>query len=258
MRLGIKRKAAAITRIYRRRTQSLNKAPAINHTALRACKFDAAVIKRVEDYLPYVSDIRLAFTPWIVGEEFCRKVLKIPAAKLQNPRFSLLTQLGFSASDIAAANAWCYGHAKAKNAPGLSAQQATVFACADEISAEAHIHMAASVQPFISGDVGLSLSLPENIAAERVEKLLLSIWRQGVKAVTIDYEAPPLKRKNRKSARVALPKCQGTCAAHTQVAPESVNQFGERFNKNEIKSHASLEPLKTAPAAPRAVRWRAI
>jgi Ribonucleotide reductase, barrel domain/Class II vitamin B12-dependent ribonucleotide reductase len=187
-------------------TLSLNKASSINHKSLRARKFDAQAIKRVEDYLPYVNDIRLAFTPWILGEDFCRKTLKISATKLQNPKFSLLTQLRFSASDIAAANAWCYGHGTVKGALGLSAQQITVFACADDISPEAHIRMAAAVQPFVSGDVGLNVSLPANIQTERVEKLLLNVWRQGVKTVTIDYSAAPIatKEKAAKAARSAF------------------------------------------------------
>ena len=59
-------------------TGTLEKAPGINHVALRGHGFDEAAIAHVEDYLPYVTDVRIAFTPWVVGEDFCCAKLKIP------------------------------------------------------------------------------------------------------------------------------------------------------------------------------------
>ena len=205
MRLGFDQTRSIVVTEYIDGTHTLEKAPVINHKSLRAHKFTAGAIRKIEDYLPYVNDIRLAFTPWIVGEEFCRKVLKIPAAKLRNARLNMLAHMGFTAATITAANVWCYGRDRAKGAPGLSPAQAATFACADEITPEAYVRMAASLQPFVSGDVGLNLSLPANVQTERVEKLLLGAWRQGVKAVTLDYDAVPLETKPaRKKLRTSV------------------------------------------------------
>ncbi len=186
-RLGYDRTAAkAITR-YIMGAATLEKAPAINHASLRAHGFDTAALERIEDCLPSVNNLRLAFTPWILGEGFCRKVLKIPAGKLKNPHFDLLKHLGFSDADIAAANAFCYGHDTAKGAPELRPQHASIFAHEGEVADEAKIRMAAAVQSFISGDVHLNLSLAAEASAGN-EKLLLNAWRHGVKSVMIAYD----------------------------------------------------------------------
>lgn len=194
---------------------TLDRAPAINHAALRAKGFDEAAIARVEDYLCYANDIRLAFTPWILGEDFCRKKLKIPAAKLANPRFELLKHLGFSAADIAAANAFVYGHGIAKGAHGLRQAHAAIFARGDEIAPEARIRMAAAVQSFISGDAGLEIALPANSTAEKNEALLLAAWRQGVKSLRVRYDVEIEARKEAPAKRAGKKDSPATFL-HTQ------------------------------------------
>jgi ribonucleoside-diphosphate reductase alpha chain len=190
---------------------TLDKAPAINHAALRKLKFDSAALHRIENYLPHVNDIRLAFTPWILGEGFCVKTLKIPAKKVQEPGFDLLRHLGFAAEDIAAANAFCYGHDTARGAPGLRAKDAAVFTSGKTVSAEAQIRMAAAVQGFVSGDVALSLILPADAANGISEKLLLGAWRHGLKTITLVCDAQPAAPK---AARKTL-KAQLKTFLHT-------------------------------------------
>lgn len=183
--------------------QTLEKAPVINHTSLRSLGFDNAVISRIEEYLPYVDNLHLAFTPWNVGEEFCRKSLKISLAKLQNPQFDLLRHLGFSAADITGANVFCYGHGSLRGAKEILQQHRSIFACGNEISAEARIRMAAAVQGFISGDVGLNLSLPLNNSIEKNEALLLAVWRQGLKSVSIAHDNQEIEKKAKRRIGVA-------------------------------------------------------
>jgi len=185
-------------------SHTLEKAPAINHAALIAHGFDETAIDCVEQYLPNVSDIRLAFTPWIIGEDFCRKVLKVPATKLQNPHFDLLKHLGFSALDSAAANAFYYGHDTVKGAKPMRAQQAAVFARANDITADAQIRMAASVQSFISGAVEAYVSLPTNMTNEKKEQLALGAWRQGMKSLTMRFDAAPAPLVSEKRAKTSM------------------------------------------------------
>jgi hypothetical protein len=194
----------------------LDKAPAINPVSLRARRFSADAIKRVENYLPYVNHIRLAFTPWIIGEEFCRRVLRIPPAKIKNPRFDMLTYLGFSAEDIAAANTRYYGTDGVKGAPGMQPQHAASFARDGEISPEARIRVAASVQSFITGDAGLELSLPRDMPIEKTEKLLLGAWRQGVTSVAIDY-AGKTQEKDAAAEKETAHKMRRTAFMHTKA-----------------------------------------
>jgi hypothetical protein len=186
---------------------TLAHAPGIDHAALRRHGFTDETLATIENYLPYVNDIRLVFTPWILGEDFCRDVLKIPAAKRRDPRFDLLHHLGFSAAVIEAANKFCYGHGTARGAKALQPQHATIFAPAHEIQADARIRMAASVQSFVTGDVGMCLQLAE-ANAEEAERLLLDAWRQGIKSLTIEFvtEEKPQARATAKTSSVRAAK----------------------------------------------------
>jgi hypothetical protein len=167
---------------------SLRKAPAINHATLAARGLSEAVLEKIESYLPCVDNLRLAVTPWVVGVDFCRKQLKIPARLLEAPRFDLLHHLGFSDADVDAASLYCYGHGTARNAKVLHLRHRPLFACGMEITAEARIRMAAAVQSFISCDTGLAVTLPANQGVERGAETTLSAWRRGLKSLTFTFD----------------------------------------------------------------------
>ena len=216
--------------------QTLKGAPGIDHAALRRKGFDDAAITRLEDYLPYADDVRVAATPWILGEAFCRDALKIPAAKLRDPRFDLLRHLGFGIDAIKSANLYCYGRGSVVGAKGLRPAQAAIFARAREISAEARIRMAAAVQSFVSGYVDLRLALPAAANAEQTEKLVLSAWQQGLKSVAIDFveDAPKLQKS---AARSARHQHQGKAPA---APPHGVSL------RRKSKAHGKMVSMKRA------------
>ncbi len=187
-------------------TRALDHAPHINPKSLSARGFDQAALDRVAHYLPQATDLRFVFTPWILGEAFCRKVLKITAANIENPHFDILHHLGFSKDEIAAANATCYGHKSLAGNPQLTPQQASIFALQDELAPEAFLRMAAAVQPHISGDTGLHVHAASDAPTEKIEQLLLAAWRQGIKSITISYD-------NRRMAVSAKDKLRGAVSA---------------------------------------------
>ncbi len=199
-------------------------APFINHKALQARGFDADAIAALENYLPQVNDIRLAFTPWVLGEDFCRKLLKVSASALHASGFNILKQLGFSLTHIAAANAFCYGHGTAEGCTLLKSQHTTILATVANISAEAQIKMAAAVQSFISDAIAIKI----NAAAGKAETLLLSAWQQGLHSLTVEGIMPPTptvkKTKRSVSAfihtqpRPALPARRLTSQASPRLA----------------------------------------
>lgn len=163
--------------------RTLVAAPGINHSQLRAVGFDAAALARVEAQLPRVTHIRHAFTPWIVGEKLCREAFGLKDKHFDDYAFDLLRHLKFSAEAIAAANAFCCGHGSPLGAMELPAAGAKLFAAAQEVVA-----MAAAVQPFIAGDVGLAVTLPESATTEARAAILLAAWRAGVKSVALNFE----------------------------------------------------------------------
>jgi ribonucleoside-diphosphate reductase alpha chain len=182
-------------------TKALLKAPSINHESLKQHGFDTDAIARIEAYLPYARHLRFAVTPWVVGMDFCLTALDIPASKLNAANFDLLHYLGFSDADIAAANLYCYGHGDLKTCRDLRPEHWPVFACEKDLPAEAVIRMAASLQGFVSGEVGLAVALPVNLPLSACEKILLSAWRQGVKSLTLSFDPDIVFMKDKQSAQ---------------------------------------------------------
>ena len=198
-------------------SMTLERAPSINHTSLRAHGFTAEVIKKVEEYLPQAKNLRFVFTPWVLGADFCRKTLKIPAAKLDDMRFNLLAHLGFTAADVKAANQWCFGRAGIDGAELLKPSHAAVFATAASLLPEATIRMASAVQGFVSGETALELRLPVGIAAERYEKLLLDAWRRGVKSLTVVFATDAFPQPSVAKAQMATRKIAPSAFLHAKA-----------------------------------------
>jgi ribonucleoside-diphosphate reductase alpha chain len=84
-------------------------APGVNHAALLARGFTEHEIAAVEAALPLVAGLTEAFAPSVVGEGFLRDVMGATAEQLADPQFDALALMGFTAADIAAAEAHALG-----------------------------------------------------------------------------------------------------------------------------------------------------
>ena len=206
---------------------SLRKAPHVNHASLRTRGFSETAIEKIEAYLPCVNTIRLAITPWVVGLEFCRTQLKIPARLLDKPAFDLLQHLGFSDADINAANHACYGYGTARNARFLHLRHRPLFGCGTEISAEARLRMASAVQSFISGDTGIIAHLSVQQSVEQGAEITLAAWRSGLKSLTLVFDPA-----------VAAPRVASTttrrikASAHSRTKPITAPRVQAREGKS--------------------------
>jgi ribonucleoside-diphosphate reductase alpha chain len=169
---------------------TLKDAPAIDHRALRAKGFTSEALTALEAALGSAFDIKFAFNKWTLGEEFCRVSLKIPAEKLDEAGFDLLAHLGFSRSEIEAANTYCCGARTVEGAPYLKAEHLPVFDCANpcgrigtrSLSVESHIRMMAASQPFISGAISKTINMPNLATVEDCKNAYMLSWRLGLKA----------------------------------------------------------------------------
>ncbi|WP_085933273.1 vitamin B12-dependent ribonucleotide reductase [Enhydrobacter aerosaccus] len=169
---------------------TLKAAPAINHETLSARGFDDAALERIEKVLPTAFDIRFAFSRYTLGDEFCRNVLGLDEAALADPQLDLLARLGFSRSDIAAANVYACGTMSIERAPGLKNEHLAVFDCANPcgrdgkrcLSVESHIRMMAAAQPFISGAISKTINMPNTATVEDCRKAYEMSWKLGLKA----------------------------------------------------------------------------
>ena len=169
---------------------TLKDAPAINHETLAARGFDAATLERVEKSLATAFDIQFAFSRYTLGDEFCRQILGIDDAALADPRLDVLARLGFSRSDIAAANVHACGTMSLEGAADLKPQHLPVFDCANacgptgtrSLSIESHIRMMAAAQPFISGAISKTINMPNTALVEDCRKAYELSWKLGLKA----------------------------------------------------------------------------
>jgi ribonucleoside-diphosphate reductase alpha chain len=169
---------------------TLGQAPSINHTALIGHGFGPAEIEKIETALPSAFDIRFVFNQWTLGEAFCTQTLGIPAAKLNDPTFDMLRHLGFTKSEIDAANDHVCGTMTLEGAPFLREDHYSVFDCANPcgkkgkryLSVGSHIHMMAAAQSFISGAISKTINMPNSATIEDCQKAYELSWSLGVKA----------------------------------------------------------------------------
>src|SRR5205085_9155255 len=106
------------------------------------------------------------------------------------PRFDLLSALGFTRREIEPANIHVCGAMTVEGAPHLKAEHYPVFDCANPcgrngkryLSVESHIRMMAAVQPFVSGAISKTINMPGAAAVKECGEAYMLSWRLGLKA----------------------------------------------------------------------------
>ncbi len=165
-------------------------APGVNHETLAAKGFTPEKIEAVEKTMLAAFDIKFVFNKWTLGEAFCTETLGLAAARLDQPDFDLLAEIGFSKADIEAANEYACGAMTLEGAPGLDPAHLPVFDCASpcgrkgkrSLSVESHIRMMAAAQPFISGAISKTINMPNDAGVEACKEAYLLSWRLALKA----------------------------------------------------------------------------
>lgn len=169
---------------------TLQDAPKINFKVLQEKGFKDQEITILKENLKSAFDIKFVFNRWTLGDNFCKKTLGLTDAQLKDNVFDLLTYLGFSQSDIDAANAYCCGTMTVEGAPHLKKEHLPVFDCANPcgkigkryLSAESHIRMMAATQPFISGAISKTINMPNSATIEECKAAYLLSWQLCLKA----------------------------------------------------------------------------
>jgi len=169
---------------------TLGNAPAINPTTLKQHGFTQTELDKVEGALATAFDIRFVFNHFTLGEEFVTGTLGVPAAKLMDPEFNLLSHLGFSKADVDAANDHVCGTMTLEGAPHLKEEHLPVFDCANPcgkkgkrfLSVDSHITMMAAAQSFISGAISKTINMPNDATIEDCQQAYELSWSLGVKA----------------------------------------------------------------------------
>ena len=169
---------------------TLQGAPGINHETLRDKGFDEDDLAKLEGGLAGAFDIKFAFNKWTLGETLCKERLGFTDSQLDDVGFDMLSSLGFSKSDIDAANTYCCGAMTLESAPHLKDEHLPVFDCANPcgkngkryLSTDSHIRMMAAAQPFISGAISKTINMPNSATVEECKDAYLLSWRLCLKA----------------------------------------------------------------------------
>jgi ribonucleoside-diphosphate reductase alpha chain len=169
---------------------TLKESPFINHVTLAAKGFDQAALARLETALASAFDIRFAFNKFTLGAEFCQEQLGFSAEQLDDPSFDLLSELGYTKTEIDAANLFVGGAMTLEGAPGLKDEHLPVFDCASpcgrtgkrSLSVDSHIRMMAAAQSTISGAISKTINMSNSATIEDCKDAYLLSWRLGIKA----------------------------------------------------------------------------
>ena len=181
---------------------TLRDAPGVNHAALRAKGFTDEVLAKVEAALPTAFDVKYVFNRFTLGEAFCRNVLGLTEAQLDDPGFEILRHLGFSKEAVEAANEYCCGTMTVEGAPHLKTEHLAVFDCANPcgrkgrrfLSASSHIRMMAAAQPFITGAISKTINMPGRATVADCQEAYLEGWRLGLKALALYRDGSKLSQ----------------------------------------------------------------
>ena len=159
-------------------TKRLGDCPSLPIQRLKEAGFDDALLASIEGKLADVFDLRSAFAPSILGEEFCVGNLGMTKAQFDDAFFDTLGFIGLAAQDIDAANDHIFGYNTIEGAPGLKDEHLSVFDCATpcgkygkrSIAWDAHVKMMAAAQPFISGAISKTINMPSDASIEDVRE----------------------------------------------------------------------------------------
>ncbi len=175
---------------YAKGAGSLQGCPYINTESLKAKGFTDEVLNKIEAMLPSVFELGFAFNRYSLGEKFLKNNLKLEDDEINDFNFDLLSHLGFTKEEIAAANDYVCGTMTIEGAPFLKHDHYPVFDCANKcgkkgqryIKPDAHINMMSVAQPFISGAISKTINLPNNASIDDIKTAYMQSWRLGLKA----------------------------------------------------------------------------
>jgi ribonucleoside-diphosphate reductase alpha chain len=225
---------------------SLKDAPEINHETLKAKGFTPEVLERLEQQLPSAFDIKYAFNPYTLGQDFCRDVLGISDEKLADFELDLLAEIGFTKTQYEAANLFCCGAMTVEGAPGLKDEHLPVFDCANPcgrlgkrfLKTSSHIRMMSSAQPFISGAISKTINMPGSATVEDCGEAYMEAWQLGLKAMALYRDGSKLSQP---LSAIALgddvEEDEEDAVAETPLSAARVQEIAEKVARVAVERH---------------------
>lgn len=168
---------------------SFEGAPYINPETLAQKGFLPSEIEKLNAATKSAFEIGFIFNKYALGEP-CLERLGFKPEEYNDFEFDLLSALGYTESEIEAANDYVCGTMTVEGAPYLKTEHLSVFDCANKcgkkgkryIHAHGHIKMMAACQPFLSGAISKTINLPNEATVEEIEDCYYLSWKLGLKA----------------------------------------------------------------------------
>ena len=182
-------------------TLSLEGALHLNRQSLAAKGLNEEDLARIEASLPVVFELPFAFNVWSLGDAAIAR-LGLTMDEASRPGFDLLRAIGFTRTQIDAANEVICGRMTVQGGPHFKPEHEAVFDTANTsgrtgtrlIGSSGHISMMAAAQPFLSGAISKTINMPNSATVEDVAGAYLSAWEGGVKAVAIYRDGSKLSQ----------------------------------------------------------------
>jgi ribonucleoside-diphosphate reductase alpha chain len=152
--------------------------------------FTSEELVEVENTLPTVFELPMAFTAWSMPERILRTFGLDPEKARKDAKFNGLKALGLTSKQIDELNRAVCGTQTVEGAPFLKDEHLAVFDCANKcgkigrrfIRTEGHIRMMAAAQPFISGAISKTINLPNEATVDDIASSYRLSWELGLKA----------------------------------------------------------------------------
>ena len=175
--------------------------PTINKADLKTKGFTDEKLELIEKQLDDVFDITFAFNKYTLGEDFI-KSLGISETDMNIPNFNLLKALGYTDSDIDAANDYVCGTMMIEGAPHLKDYHLPIFDCANKcgkkgqryIAHMAHVRIMAAAQPFISGAISKTINMPSHSSLSEVGEVHMKSWKYMLIAIALYRDGSKLSQ----------------------------------------------------------------
>ena len=187
---------------------TLQGCPVINEDSLKAKGLTSDLLVKIESSLMGAFDISFVFSAYTLGDDFLKNTLKLSDEQIADPLLNVLTELGFSDTDIQKANDYICGTMTIEGAPHIQDKHLSIFDCASKcgrygkrfISPEGHIRMMAASQPFLSGAISKTVNMPQECTVSEIADAYQLSWKLMTKANAIYRDGSKLSQPLNSSA----------------------------------------------------------
>jgi ribonucleoside-diphosphate reductase alpha chain len=263
--LGYDKAAIDAILAYTLGSGTLEGAPGVSRASLREKGLDDAALAKVEASLASAFSLESCFSPWVLGKE-CLAALGVPEAESSDPSFSLLSRLGYTPSEIEAAELFACGTMGLEGAPGLKADDLSVFDTATpsgkkgtrSIDWKAHVAMMAAVQPFVTGAISKTINMPNNVTIDEVKGAYMLAWKSMLKSIALYRDGSKLSQPLSALSPGVDMIADSIVALQTGGLADDEDEL-DAAESAAVSAHATssmlLEPeLPGMPVAPRGLR----